>query len=382
MRFSHRRSGDRRPISTVQVIYSLGIGGAEKLAVTIGAHLDRTKFRPAICALDGDGPLADELRQREIPYHVLWHKGIEAGLLARLYRCFRLERARIVHTHQFAQLLYSLVPARLCGAKIVHTEHEFYIYRDHAWARRLFKQLSRFCSALTVVGPEVARYYIEELGIPRQRIHVIANGVDLDHFNVETEPARHRLGLSADDVIFGVVGRLEPEKDHRTLLQAFRALIDHRQAARLLIIGDGSLRGELESYSQSLGLERNVTFLGARTDIAEVLAALDVFVLSSVHEGVPLSVIEAMGAGKPVIATNVGGMQLLVKPSINGLLVPSANPAALAAAMENLAANPALRREFGVRSRRIACDSFSVSTMIGRYQEIYEAVFENRDVRN
>jgi sugar transferase (PEP-CTERM/EpsH1 system associated) len=369
-------------ISTVQVIYSLEIGGAEKLAATIGAHLDRKKFRPVICALDADGPLADELRQREIPYHVLWRKGIEAGVLARLYRCFRQEKARIVHTHQFPQLLFSLLPARLAGAKVVHTEHEFYTYRDHPWARRLFRQLSRFCSALTVVGPEVARYYTEELGIHRRRIHIIANGVDLHQFNFETEAARRRLELSTDDVVFGIVGRLEPEKDHRTLLQAFRALVDHRKAARLLIIGDGSLRGELESHSRSLGLERNVTFLGARTDIPELLAALDVFVLSSVHEGVPLSVIEAMGAGKPIVATDVGGMRLLVKPSINGLLVPAANPAALAAAMENLAANPALRREFGVHSRRMAHDSFSVSTMIERYQEIYEAVFENRDVRN
>lgn len=369
-------------ISAVQVIYSLEIGGVEKLAVTIGAHLDRKKFRPAICALDGDGVLAEELVRHGIPYHVLWRKGIEAGVLARLYRCFRQERARIVHTHQFTQLLFSLLPAKAHGARIVHTEHEFYIYRNDARARRVFRQLIRFCSALTVVGPEVARYYIEELGVPAQRVHVIANGVDLDQFNFAGEASRGRLGLSTDDVVFGVVGRLESEKDHRTLLQAFRALIDHGQAARLLIIGDGSLRGELESCSRTLGLERNVTFLGARTDIPQLLAALDVFVLSSVHEGVPLSVIEAMGAGKPVIATDVGGLRLLVKPSINGTLVPPGDPAALEAAMRDLAANPRLRQEMGLQSRQIACDSFSVSTMINRYQEIYESVLGDRDVRN
>jgi glycosyltransferase involved in cell wall biosynthesis len=299
-----------------------------------------------------------------------------------LYRCFRQEKARIVHTHQFTQLLFSLLPAKVYGARIVHTEHEFYIYRNDARARRLFKQLVRFCSALTVVGPEVARYYIEELGVPPQRIHVITNGVDLDQFNFAGRESRSRLGLATDDVVFGIVGRLEPEKDHRTLLQAFRALIDHRQAARLLIIGGGSLRGELESYSRTLGLERNVTFLGARTDIPEVLAALDVFVLSSVQEGVPLSVVEAMGAGKPIIATDVGGLRLLVKPSVNGLLVPPEDPAAFAAAMSELTVNPTLRQEMGVRSRQIARDSFSVSTMINRYQEIYESVLGDRNVRN
>jgi glycosyltransferase involved in cell wall biosynthesis len=125
-----------------------------------------------------------------------------------------------------------------------------------------------------------------------------------------------------------------------------------------------------------------VTFLGARTDIPEVLAALDVFVLSSVHEGVPLSVVEAMGAGKPIIATDVGGLRLLVKPSINGLLVPPADPAALEAAMRELSVNPTQRQEMGVRSRQIARDSFNVSTMINRYQEIYESVLGDRDVRN
>ncbi len=369
-------------ISTVQVIYSLEIGGVEKLAATIAARLDLTKFRPAICALNGDGVLAGELRRHGVPYHVLWRKGIEMGVLARLYRCFREEKARIVHTHQFPQLFYSLLPARMYGAKIVHTEHEFFTYRNNVQFRLLFKQLVRFCSALTVVGPEVARYYIEELGIPSTRVHVIANGVDLEQFTFASRKARDRLGLPPDDLIFGIVGRLEPEKDHRTLLQAFRVFVEHRQAVRLLIVGDGSLRTALESYSRTHGLERNVTFLGARNDIPEVLAAFDVFVLSSVHEGVPLSVVEAMGAGKPVIATDIGGLRMLVKPTVNGLLVPPADPGALEAAMRNLAVNPARRREMGARSRQIARETFGVSTMINLYQEIYESVVDACDVRN
>lgn len=370
-------------ISIVQVLYSLEIGGVEKLAATIGAHLDRGKFRPAICALDRGGVLAEELARHGIPYHVLWRRGIEVGVLARLYHCFRQEKAHIVHTHQFAQLLFSLLPAKLYGAKIVHTEHEFYIYRKDARARRLFRQLVRFCSALTVVGPDVARYYIEEMGVPSQRIHVIANGIDLDRFSLAaSHESRSRLGLAGENVVFGIVGRLEPEKDHQTLLHAFRALVNHRPEVRLLIVGDGSLRGELESRSQSLGLERQVKFLGARADIPDLLAALDVFVLSSVQEGVPLSVVEAMGAGKPVIATDVGGLRLLVKPSINGLLVPPEDPAALESAMKLLTVNPFTRQEMGSQSIRMARDSFSVSTMINRYQEIYESTLGDRDVRN
>lgn len=369
-------------IPVVQVLYSLEIGGAEKVAVTIGAHLDRKRFRPAICALDRDGVLSEELVRYGIPYHVLWRKGIEAGVLARLYRCFRQERARIVHTHQFPQLLFSCLPARAYGAKIVHTEHEFYTYRDNARARRLFKPLLRFCSVLTVVGPEIARYYIEELGVPPKRVQVIANAVDTARFKLPSPESRSRLGLAAEDLVFGIVGRLEREKDHRTLLHAFRTLADHVPAARLLIVGEGSLRRELEDCARTLGLERNVIFLGARADIPEVLAALDVFVLTSVHEGVPLSVVEAMAAGKPVIATDVGGLRLLVKPSVNGLLVPPSDPVAIEAAMRELAANPALRQGMGERSRQIACDSFSVSAMIERYQEIYESALGARHVRN
>jgi L-malate glycosyltransferase len=369
-------------IPVVQVLYSLEIGGVEKVAVTIGAHLDRKRFRPAICALDRDGVLSEELVRYGIPYHVLWRKGIEAGVLARLYRCFRQEKARVVHTHQFPQLLFSLLPAKACGARIVHTEHEYYLYRKDARARRIFRQLTRFCSAFTVVGPEVARYYTDELGMSSSRMHIIANAVDLDQFRGGGQESRTRLGLSNEEVILGIVGRLEPEKDHRTLLRAFQALIAHGQAARLLIVGDGSLRGELESQCRALDLERRVTFLGARSDIPQVLAAFDVFVLSSVQEGVPLSVVEAMGAGKPVIATDVGGLRMLVKPAVNGLLVPPADPLALEAAMRELAGNAALRQEMGKQGRQIAQDSFGVSSMINRYQDLYESVLGSHDVRN
>jgi L-malate glycosyltransferase len=369
-------------IPVVQVLYSLEIGGVEKVAVTIGANLDRKRFQPAVCALDRDGVLSEELAHYGIPYHVLWRKGIEVGVLKRLYRCFRQEKARVVHTHQFAQLLFSLLPAKACGAKIVHTEHEYYLYRRDARARRIFKQLTRFCSAFTVVGPEVARYYTEELRLSSSRMHVIANAVDLDRFGVGGEDSRTGFGLSGEEVVFGIVGRLEPEKDHRTLLRAFQALIAHGQAARLLVVGDGSLRGELESQCRALDIERNVMFLGARADIPHVLAAFDVFVLSSVQEGVPLSVVEAMGAGKPVIATDIGGLRLLVKPGVNGLLVPSADPVALEKAMRELAGSAALRQQMGRQGRQLAQESFGVSTMINRYQDLYDAVLGGSDVRN
>jgi len=138
----------------------------------------------------------------------------------------------------------------------------------------------------------------------------------------------------------------------------------------------------LERLTQALGLEKSVSFLGARSDVAQLLTALDVFVLSSIHEGVPLSVVEAMGAGKPVIATDVGGLRLLVKHSVNGLLVPPGDPSALEVAMRDLAANSALRQDMGAKSRQIASDSFSVSTMIKRYQSIYESVLSHRHVRH
>jgi L-malate glycosyltransferase len=368
--------------TVVQVLYSLEIGGVEKLAVTLGAHLDRRRFRPAICALDRDGVLSEDLLRYGIPYYVLWRKGIEAGVLGRLYRCFRQEKARVVHTHQFAQLLFSLLPAKACGARIVHTEHEYYLYRKDARARRIFKQLTRFCSAFTVVGPEVARYYTEELGVSSSRMHVIANAVDLDQFRFGAQDSRPQFGLSDEEVVFGIVGRLEPEKDHRTLLRAFQTLIAHGQAARLVIVGDGSLRAELESQCRALDIERHVTFLGARSDVPQVLAAFDVFVLSSVQEGVPLSVVEAMAAGKPVIATDIGGLRLLVKPAINGLLVPPADAVAFEAAMRELAGNAALRQEMGKQGRQMAHESFGVSVMINRYQDLYESVLGSRDVRN
>ena len=140
----------------MQLIYSLEVGGSEKLALEISSNLDPEQFKPSVCALDLGGELAKDLERNDIAYHVMQRKGIELAIFRKLYRVIKRAQIDVVHTHHFTQLFYAAIPARLAGAKIIHTEHEFFSYMSNKFSRTMIRPLSRLCDRITVVGPEVA----------------------------------------------------------------------------------------------------------------------------------------------------------------------------------------------------------------------------------
>jgi len=266
-------------------------------------------------------------------------------------------------------MLYRGVPA------MVHTVHnlaEREVDRPGIWLHRL---AFRRGVVPVAIGQEVAASISRVYGI--RGFPSINYGIPVEVYGsprVAREVWRRREGFAPEDIIFVCVAHLKTQKNHRLLLEAFAKGAAAHPRAHLLLVGRGEQETRLKKQVEALGLCRRVRFMGLRPDIAEVLAASDVFVLSSDWEGNPLAIMEAMSAGKPVISTAVGGVPELIKNGSSGLLVPQANSEAFARAVNRLATNPQMRRAMGTVAAKCATERFGVETMTEAYEELYEAM--------
>jgi glycosyltransferase involved in cell wall biosynthesis len=274
---------------------------------------------------------------------------------------------------------------------MVFTEHGRTYPDQPRFKRRAFNLVfSRFVERVTAVSGGVKSALCRMEGFPPERVEVVYNGIDLGRYvrvdAKERQEARRRLGLPGDAPVVGTVGRLDPIKHYTVMLAAFRRLrADHRDA-RLVVVGDGPERGRLESLAGLLDLSRSVHFLGPRLDVDLILPAFDVFALSSLSEGLPMTIIEAMAAGVPIVSTAVGGVPEMVRDGQEALLVPaspsplvtaadleaSSHVDDLAAPLRRLLADPALRSRLAAAARARAMAEFSLEVIGERYRMLYE----------
>jgi glycosyltransferase involved in cell wall biosynthesis len=204
-------------------------------------------------------------------------------------------------------------------------------------------------------------------------IEIIENGIDIDRYSARADrnALRQRLGLSADRQYVGVIARFHPVKDHAMLVRAFAQVAIERPAVDLLLVGDGVLRTDLERQVQELGIQERVRFLGVRSDVPDILAAIDVFALTSLSEAASLTLMEAMATGLPVVVTAVGGNPDIVRDGCEGLLVPRGDAAATARALGQLLDDPASARAMGQAGRERATQRYQLQQTIDRYWDLY-----------
>ncbi|HIE52686.1 MAG TPA: glycosyltransferase [Armatimonadetes bacterium] len=362
-------------VKILHTVLSLQVGGVEKLVVALVKKLDRARFRPAVCALQEGGPLEEELRAAGVEVFVLGKReGVDWRLLRRLARLLRQEGIGLLHTHNSAPLFYGPLAAwRARTPVVVHTQHSK-LRPENEKLRRLTRWLSRRVSHFISDAGDVTQDLVAQLGVPPEKVSTIPNGVDLEAFAPLPDRAavRAELGLPPDGPLVACVGRLVPVKDHPTLLRAWREVRKAVPTAHLLLIGAGPLQRELEGLARDLQVASSVHFLGQRNDVPQLLGLCEAAVLSSRSEGLSVALLEAMAARLPVVATRVGGNPEVVQAGETGLLVPPAEPAALAAALRELLQNPARAREMGAAGRARVEAQFSLERMVQAYQEVYE----------
>jgi sugar transferase (PEP-CTERM/EpsH1 system associated) len=372
------RPGDatRRP-RIVQVIPSLRLGGLENVAVRLVQHLS-TMAEQAVVTPTGAGPLAERFPSGVSVFPMAEEHRPDRWNALRMARLFRKLRPDIVHTRNWT-CIDAVIGARLAGVPVViHGEHG----RDasdpegrNARRRQVRRFLSPFVTEFVTVSRDLARWLVEQVRVPARKVRTIYNGVDTERYAPgDRASARRALGIPMDWAVAGTVGRLDPVKDQAGLIRAF-ARADRAQASpghrALVIAGDGPCRGELEATIAELRLGDSVRMLGERDDIPLVLQALDVFVLSSIGEGISNAILEAMATGLPVIATRVGGNGELVRDGITGCLIEPRRQDALAEALEDSFSDPERARAQGAAGRERAVAEFGLERMLAGYGALY-----------
>lgn len=364
---------ERRP-HLMQVVLSLTQGGSETLARDIALGIDPGRWRTSICALDAGGPLAAALGHGGIPVHILGRRpGFDWRLIPRLFRLFSREGVDVVQTHHLAPLIYSALAARAAGAALVHVEHDRFSFAS-AKARRRLRTLSTLCHRVVVVGDDIYDYFVKAAGIPPDKLTVIHNGVDLRRYSAAPLRPRSALGLPATGRLIGHVARLDPAKDQYSLLQAFKRVLTVHPDTYLVMVGDGPLRQELASLAASLALCGNVVWLGRRNDVPDLLPHFDIFALTSVNEGLPIALLEAMACARPVVATAVGDVPTIIEHDTTGLLITAGDAKALADAVTILLDRPDHAGALGRSARSLVERRFSLADTLSRYERLYESL--------
>jgi glycosyltransferase involved in cell wall biosynthesis len=362
-----------RPTTLAQIVYALCLGGSEVLAWRLARSLNATgRYTCSLYGIARGGPLAELLAADGISsYSYARRRGIDVRLIGRLALQLRRNGVQVVHTHHLGQLLCGGLAAKLAGARVVHTEHDSHSLMKPR-TQRIFRLLSRLADHITTVSDPVNQFLRDQIGISSAKVHTIPNGVVVEAFQDAPCLARNGFGWSEEDVVIGCVARLEREKGHGILLTAFHQLRRRYPRAKLLIAGDGSLRTALRAQAQALGIDGAVQFLGARDDIPSVLATCDVFVLPSLKEGVPLSMLEAMAAGKAVVVSAVGSIPHIVRHGETGVLVRPGDAQALEDALISLVVDASARTNLGRRGHSFVRQHYQFHHTVNAYRRLYE----------
>ncbi len=359
----------------LQVIPSLGLGGAERMVKNLAIRLHASGHRVVVVSLYG--PLGSsveaDLRAAGVEGHFLGKKrGLDLRMVPRISRIASGFRPDVVHTHMYA-LKYALpsVAWRRCG--VVHTIHTMAEKEVDRASRILQRVAFRALVSPVAIGDAVAESVRRVYGVVAPR--TIPNGIPVSEYVPSAfarAEVRASLGIPGEAPVVVTVAAFRPEKNHRNLISAFASAQLREIGAHLMLVGDGELRATAERQAENLGLRDRVHFLGVRSDVPRLLAAGDVFALSSRYEGNPLSVMEAMAAARPVVATAVGCIPSLVGDA--GLLVSPDDVNALAQALFALAGDAARSRRLGDAAARIAQQRFGDDAMAHAYEKLYEEV--------
>jgi len=368
-------------IRVLQLIDGLKIGGAEVLLRDLVHGLRDADFQVSV-GFSSSGPIQESIRDMGIsPTRLPRLTRVDPILFSSMCQLIRRERPQIVHTHLFKSDFHGRLAARLCKVPvIVSTAHNV-----DAWARRMplgyiYGLTARFADRIIAVSDEVRDFQIRYTNTPPGKIVTIHNGVDVSVFENQIESGkavRIELGLSESAPVIGIVGRLERQKDHKTFLEAAVRIKRSLPEARFMIVGDGSLREELISRARALDLLPAAHFCGIRKDIPAVLAALDVLVFSSRWEGLPVTLLEGMAAGLPVVSTAVGGVPGVVIENETALLVSPGNPEALAKACLAVLHNKDLAGKLGAAGRQRVFEKYNMQSMISCTIELYRNLWHS-----
>ena len=400
------------------------IGGAEKIIISLATHLDKHRYESKVVALLPGGELIEGLRDKGIEAECLGMRNkFDLRAIYKLSRIIREKKIDILHTHLFHANVLGRMVGRLAKVPVIISSlHVMEKRRHHLWLDWL---TNRMVDAEICVCEAVRKFTMEKARIRPDKLVTIPNGIDVREYDLnvkltqaisqnirdsleeksrenrgeacdyqvatmrekgklytmDVKEKKRELGIESNYPVLGTVGRLHEQKGHIYLLKAMPAILEEYPEAVLLIVGDGPLRSKLEGLCFKLQINKTVKFLGFRKNIKELMTLIDVFILPSLWEGMPIVLLEAMALGKPIVATRVGGAEELIKDGVTGLLMPPADDEALAKALINILSRENGGRELGKIAKREVERRFTLEVMVGKTEKLYERLLIRRRKR-
>lgn len=374
------------------LVHGLPIGGTEVMVCHLARWLRRGGLRVSVGCLDELGELGRQLIAEDFAVEVYHRRpGFDGHLPLKIARTVRRLSIDVVHAHQYTPFFYGVLSKVVTRTPLVFTEHG----REHPDYPRLRRRAFNACFSpltdrVTTVSRAVRDALVRIEGFSASRVEVIYNGIDIGRFPVRTArtqaEARAKLGISPVAPVVGTIGRLDPVKNYGLLLLAFRTLLVGLPEARLVVVGDGPDRPRLEALAANAGIAGAVRWLGKRSDVEQILPAFDVFALSSLSEGTPMTIIEAMTAGVPIVSTPVGGIPEMVEDGRDALLLTGQPPMVssvagaegsayvegYAAALERILLNAPAAHALARKAAERAQMEFSIERICDRYLHLYQ----------
>ncbi len=366
------------------------MGGAEQVVISLARGLDKSCFRPFIACLNDEGRFAEELKKEGIEVFSLNKvKGIDFSVVLKLVKIIRENDIQIIHTHLWGANFWGRFAANAAKVPVIVTEHNVDVWKTpfHFLIDRwLLGRTDRFIA----VSETVRSFYARKLGVSKDRMKVVYNGIKITDYGRQTTEDRRKIlkeefGIKEGERVIAVIGRLVLQKGHAFFLDALsRSDLDNRGRGRtsgykVLIVGDGPLKNSLSSIVNSLSLDDKVIFTGFRKDVQEILGITDILVLPSSREGLPMVILEAMVAGVIVVATAVGGTPELVEDGVNGFLVEYGDVEGLKKKLEDIVnADSSRLNEVRQAARKTVEEKFSLEKMVAEHEGIYKELTSSR----
>jgi glycosyltransferase involved in cell wall biosynthesis len=366
----------------VHGVLSLDLGGLERLVLELIKLGRRRNQRVSVICVEREGVLAKQAQELGAAVFCLAKPpGRSQATIQSAARLLRSLNPDILHTHQIGALWYLGQAAQQAGARcVVHTEHSDHVTQATTWsarlrARWLWWRSGQFAQRFCCVSHDIAQSAQRWGTVPPQKVAVVPNGIDVERIEGQIQQRSelcNRLGIPSNSFIVGTVGRLVEVKQHWLLLWALPQLRKSLGDVRLLLIGEGPERANLEQLATQLGVEQYVVFAGYHAEPFAYAAAMDVFAMTSRHEGLPLALLEAWAAGLPAVCSAVGGMEKIVQHEVNGLLFPAGNRQALVSSLGQVLSCPSTAKRLGEQGQRTVREHFSSDRMAREYALQYQ----------
>ena len=353
--------------------------GAENVAVNIAIRLkDSDHYTPVVCATRNGGVLEEKLRSNGVRYLLLKrNRFYEVHKFAPLKSLIEEENIQIIHAHMMGSNFWASMLGKFykTPAIIAHCHAQLY-----SWGSLFIDRLiSKLSDTIIVISDYEKQRLIEEEGISPSKITIIHNGIDLTGY--KTEPnldIKRQLGLKMDSPVVGILAVFRPQKNHELFIQTADEILKKNKDVYFLLVGDGETRKQAEDLASKLGISKNCLFTGFRKDIPDVISIIDVGVLSSHWEGLPLAVLEYMASSKPVVSTSVGGVPEVVQDGLNGFLVPPGDYKTLAQKINLLLDNKDLALEMGKNGFIRVKQEFTMEAMLKNIEDLYTNILETK----